>query len=254
MALFTDGPASTIEDLTAQDSQLLDVAQAEGIDLTRKLALAQEEAGLEIEGLLERLRPGEPALWGPSTTGLENVVVTPALKAWHTFRTLEAVYRDAYHSQLNDRYAAKRDEFRDLAKWAYEKLVQGGIGIATDPAPQAVTPVVAPAPGVVTNGTYYVTMAWVNAAGAEGAAAAPAAIDISGSTFQVQPGAAVARMAGWNVFAGTAPESMALQNGAPLGIGQTWVQPSPVTTAGRTPGTGQSPDYMQPVPRLIQRG
>src|SRR5690349_21619073 len=121
MALFTDGPASTIEDLTAQDSQLLDVAQVEGIDLTRKLALAQEEAALEIEGLLETLRPVDAALWAPTSMGPANVVVTPALKAWHTFRTLEAVYRDAYHSQLNDRYAAKRDEFRERAKWAYEK-------------------------------------------------------------------------------------------------------------------------------------
>ena len=34
MALFTDGPASSIEDLAAQDSQVLNVASSEGIDLT----------------------------------------------------------------------------------------------------------------------------------------------------------------------------------------------------------------------------
>ena len=36
MALFTDGPISCIEDLTAQDSQLLNVASVEGIDMTQK--------------------------------------------------------------------------------------------------------------------------------------------------------------------------------------------------------------------------
>ena len=43
MALFTDGPVSSIDDLAAQDTQLLDVANAEGIDVTRKLGLAQDE-------------------------------------------------------------------------------------------------------------------------------------------------------------------------------------------------------------------
>ena len=42
-----------------------------------------------------------------------QVVVTPPLKLWHTFRTLEMVYGDAYNSQLNDRYAGKRDEFHE---------------------------------------------------------------------------------------------------------------------------------------------
>ena len=38
MALFTDGPLNTIEDLRAHDSQLVDVASTEGIDLTKKRA------------------------------------------------------------------------------------------------------------------------------------------------------------------------------------------------------------------------
>ena len=38
---------------------------------------------------------------------IEQVVVTPPLKLWHIFRTLEMVYRDAYNSQLNDRYAGQ---------------------------------------------------------------------------------------------------------------------------------------------------
>ncbi len=47
-----------------------------------------------------------------------RVVVTPPLKLWHMFLSLEMVYRDAYNSQLNDRYAGKRDEFHGMVKWA----------------------------------------------------------------------------------------------------------------------------------------
>ena len=114
MALFTDGAISSIEDLTGHDTQLLNVANVEGIDVTRKLALAQEELGVEVAGLLGRRcyrATGAPP-------AIEQVVVTPPLKLWHVFRTLEMVYRDAYHSQLNDRYAGKRDEYREMAKWA----------------------------------------------------------------------------------------------------------------------------------------
>ena len=88
--------------------------------MTRKLALAQEELGLELETLLSQLRT--PLLLGGlnAPPAVDQVVVTPPLKLWHTFRTLEMVYGDAYNSQLNDRYAGKRDQFHERAKWAYE--------------------------------------------------------------------------------------------------------------------------------------
>ena len=49
MALFSDGPTNTIEDLRAQDSQLMDMANTEGIDLTQKLSLAHEQIGVDLE-------------------------------------------------------------------------------------------------------------------------------------------------------------------------------------------------------------
>src|SRR5438270_739661 len=130
MALFTDGPASTIEELAAQDSQVLNAASSEGIDLTVKLELTHEMIGMELAEQLRRA----------SGFGLTHVVVTPPLRLWHTYRTLENVYRDAYNSQLNDRYAGKRDQFRELGRWAYERLLQAGIGIALQPAPRAAKP------------------------------------------------------------------------------------------------------------------
>src|SRR5208283_1053215 len=224
MALFTDGPASSMEDLAAQDSQLLDVASIEGIDVTQKLALAQDQLTLELNGLLTRLSYVDQLFWLAPQPNLGSVVVTPALKLWHTFRSLEMVYSDAYNSQLNDRYAGKRDQFHSSAKWAYGMLVAAGIGVATVPVPRAAIPTVtaaaAPAPGIpLPDGTYYVTMAWVNIAGEDGDSAIPATIATTGTSLLVQPaGAPPKTAAGWNVYVGTGPDSMALQNGSPVAI------------------------------------
>src|SRR5262245_38505875 len=118
MALFSDGPISSIEDLHGHDTQLLEIASIEGIDVTRKLALAQDEIALDVAGMLSGTS---------SPARIVNVVVTSALKLWHTYHALELVYQDAFHSQLNDRYAARRDEYHEMARWARERVVQGGL-------------------------------------------------------------------------------------------------------------------------------
>jgi len=254
MALFMDGPVSSIDDLAGQDSQLLDVANVEGIDLTRKLALAQEELALELDTLLTRLSYTEQPFWYTAGPKIGTVVVTTPLKLWHTFRALEMVYGDAYNSQLNDRYAGKRDQFGARARWAYEKLVQTGVGIASDPIPQAAVPILTAAAGSLADGTYYVTMAWMNKAGEEGASASTTAITTVSSSFLVQPINAPANATGWKVYAGGAPDSMVQQNVAPMATGQVWRQPNTLNSAGPAPGSGQAANYMRPVPRVIQRG
>jgi hypothetical protein len=253
MALFTDGPVSSIEDMTAQDSQLLDVANVEGIDLSRKLAAAQDELGVEIESLLARMSYGDTSIWRGSSKGLGGVIVTPALRLWHTFKTLEATYRDAYNNQLNDRYAGKLQEFQKRAKWAYDKVVEAGIGMSSEPMRRAAAPEVATAAGTLPAGVYYVAMAWVNGAGEEGASSLPAMIETAG-TFEVQPGVGPEKAAGWHVYAGVAPDVLVRQNASPIQMDTTWLQPSPLITQGIGAGNGQAPSYIQPVPRLIQRG
>jgi hypothetical protein len=254
MALFTDGPISSIEDLTGQDSQLLNVASVEGIDVTQKIALAQEEIGLELGTLLARSRYTEPAWWFAPPVDLSRVVVTAALKLWHTNHTLEMVYSDAYNSQLNDRYAGRRDQFHKMARQAYETLRAMGVGMASQPVPRASTPNLAPAQGALPDGTYYVTMGWINSAGEEGAAALPATITTASCTLLVQPGTPPQGATGWNVYAGAAPDAMTRQNVAPIAIGQMWMQPGGLALTGQTPGCGQAPNYFQPMPRIIQRG
>ena len=254
MALFTDGGISDLEDLIALDSQLLDVATVEGIDVTRKLASAQEQIGLELITMLNRLDFVAEPFWVSSQPRLKDVVVTTPLKLWHTYRALEMVYSDAYSSQLNDRYAAKRDQFHEAALEACEKLIQIGVGVVSHPVPQATPPQVIAVPGNLPDGIYYVTMAWLNSLGEEATSAVPAVITLSASTLQVQPAPAPATATTWNVYVGHAPEAMVLQNSSPIPAGAIWIQMNPLVQTGQRPGRGQEPNYFKPIPRILQRG
>jgi hypothetical protein len=254
MALFTDGSISGLDDLTAQDTQLFDVATVEGIDVTRKMALAQDELGLQLVTMLGRLSFVDQPIWLAPQVSLSRVVVTASLKLWHTYRTLEMVYSDAYNSQLNDRYGAKRDQFHQMGQWASNKLVEIGIGIVTRPVPQAATPQITTIPGSLPDGTYYVTMTWVNDAGEEGASAVPAVVTSAASALQIQPEDPPQNAAAWNLYAGGAAETMVLQNSAPIAAGQIWQQSAAFAQAGQKPGSGQQPTFLKPTPRVIQRG
>jgi hypothetical protein len=246
MPLFTDGPASTIEDLAAQDSQVLDVASVEGIDLTRKLALAQEAVAVDLEAVTRRS--------GTGCVPMSHVVVTAPLRLWHTYRTLELVYGDAYYNQLNDRYANKRDRFAELGKWAHERLILTGVGMTPRPVPRAATPDVEIGPGAAADGTYYVTMEWLNGTGEQGAPAVPAVVTTASSGFTVTPGTAPVAASGWNVFAGPNPDSMVQQNDQPIATGSVWSQTAAVRNTGPAPGRGQAPSYFHALPHVIQRG
>jgi hypothetical protein len=258
MALFTDGVPSTVDDLAAVDSQLLNVAHVEGIDVAQKLTLAQNELSLELITLLTGYSYYDQWLWVTPKPNLNSVVVTPPLQLWNTYRALEMVYSDAYNNQLNDRYGGKRDQFHEMAKQAYEKLRDLGLGIANAPVPKAAPPaVVAAQPvsgGNLPGGTYFAAMAWVNAAGEEGAASEPTAVTTASSTFLVEAGNRPSLATGWNVYTGTDPNTLALQNAAPVAAGESWMQPGILSTTGRMPGTGQRPNYFRPIPRVIQRG
>src|SRR2546423_634072 len=111
--LFTDNPTIAIEDLTNYETGLLDTVRTEGINLTVKILLATNEVGLQLESQYTPLGLTGANLNSPLT--LMNIVVTPPLRLWLIFHTLELVYRDAYFSQLNDRYLAKWNEYKALA-------------------------------------------------------------------------------------------------------------------------------------------
>ena len=81
--------------------------------------------------------------------GVSDVVVTRQMKRWHAVHTLEIVYRDAFNNQLNDRYQAKFQEYRELARDAREHTFQFGVGLALIPIPQAQPPVFSAVAGLI---------------------------------------------------------------------------------------------------------
>ena len=259
MSLLNDGPPSGMVDLMAQDSQVMDVAVQENIDVSGKLALAQEEVRLEVKSMLDSLTSTTgligtyQGLWAGVPPGVGNVAVTPALKLWHTYRTLFLIYSDAYYSQLNDRYAGRRDEYREMAKWGRERLIQTGIGMVADPIPVAMAPGVSESGGTLTAGTYYVGISWASGRGQEGACSLPASISTSGGAIVVTPGDAPSNAAGWHVYVGTAPDTMVRQNGAVLPLGSTWTLVA-VASSGVAAGRGQALEFVLEAARVIQRG
>jgi hypothetical protein len=243
MALFTDGPIAATDDLVGQDSGLLKVASTEGIDVTRKLSLAMDELALELTNLL------------PTLEGLNFVAATPAIRMWHTFRTLELVYRDAFQNQLNDRYAGKRDQFAVLGKWAFDKVMEAGLGMINNPVLKAAVADLTYFPGQQSSATYYVCISWTGAQGEEGAAGEWAAITTpDGNVLSVRAVNPPANAAGWNVFVGLSPDSISQQNSSPLAVAQPWLQQGAISTRGRAPGDGQTADYLRIVARILQRG
>src|SRR5258708_21316612 len=140
--LLIDTPAIEIQDLADHETIMLDTASAEGIALTVKIGLARAEVGLQLLAHFPQL--------GLVNIALKNIVITPALRLWLIFHTLEIVFRDAYHNQLNDRYKAKWDEYKDLSTFASGLLFQIGIGTVVDPIPQADPPRLSTVPGSLT--------------------------------------------------------------------------------------------------------
>lgn len=262
MALFTDAPISTLDQLAAQDSAALDVASTEGIDATAKISLAQDELGIEITAASSRspFSPATGSVWWPGTVltttlQLSSIVVTPPLRLWHAFRTLELIYRDAYNNQLNDRYLGKWRSYTDLAKWASAMLMQTGVGIVSDPVAVAESPQVDVIGGTFQANTYFAQAAWVNSRGEEGmASAVTSATALDQTSVQVTANNPPANATAWNIYAGTSIDSITLQNGAPITAGQPWLLPVSGLVPGRVPGTGQAPNYYRVLPRYLQRG
>jgi hypothetical protein len=252
--LFTDSPAITIENLANYETGILDTAATEGINLTVKISLAVNEVGLQLQS---RFPPLGTANNAPNSwLTLENIVVTPAMKLWLIYHTLELVYRDAYFSQLNDRYQAKWSEYQSLSTTAAGQLFQIGVGTVPDPIPQPDRPALSLVPGTLEAAKYFVEVGWVNSSGEEGAPSEMEGLDVpSGDTLQVRAINAPANAVSWNVYAGVAPDSLYLQNSIPLAPGASWIASSSgLNTTGRQPGDGQQPVYLSPTPRILLRG
>jgi hypothetical protein len=238
MALFSDGAISTVGELMAYESALLEVARIEAIDLTAKLGLANEELAVELEAFLAR---------DDSGFSLGQVVVSDALHKWHTFRTLGLIYRDAYNRQLNDRYEGKWKEYDRLASWAQRALYDTGVGMTMNPIPRAGVPAISSVAALAAAATYYLSVSW-RAGLAEGAASEVTAWEAAeGTAPVVAAGNPPANATGWNVYAGYGDSGLTRQNDAPLGLAETWTAPASGLREGAPLGNGQAPElFLRP--------
>lgn len=246
MSLYTDSPVFTIEELVAHETSILDMASGEGIDLTAKIGLAVEEVGMELLSSLRRLG---------NELGLGHVVVTPPLRLWQIFHTLEVAYRDAYHNQLNDRYKGKWQEYRELARWASGLLFQIGVGMVTAPIPEPAAPTLSSTPGPLSAGPYFVRVAWRNGNGEEGASSVTKSIELGeGSALRVRVESPPPNTTGWNVYAGVMPTDLYAQNTTPLPAESEWTSSGALILSGKRPGNGQEPLTFRQAPRILSRG
>jgi hypothetical protein len=254
MALFVDGPASTIDDLTDQDSGLLEVAQSNGVNLSTKLRLATEEIRADLELWLLKPRPTIGEIWSPALR-VEQIVVNAELRRWQTMHTLALVYRDVYFTQVVDRYQAKWQGYVDLARGARESFLAGGLPAVNDPIHRAAPPVLIATTGAGSAGIFYASVAWANATGQLGAAS-----EVSSMTLTDENAMGVAAVnppanaTGFVVYAGAALSAMVQQTPTPLQVNGSFDFVPGAITSGPLPGAGQKPDFVRPVARTILRG
>jgi hypothetical protein len=254
MALFADGPANSVEQLADEDSGLLDTAETCGINIRKKLQLAWEEIRSDLNLWLERRRTVPSIVWTPLPS-VEQIVVNEPLRRWERMSALVDVYRDAYFSELVDRYQAKWDEYAKLSRTARETFIATGLDLVADPVRKAAPPLLGTVTGSDDGGMYYASVAWVNSRGNEGEASAPASIVVAGRQLMTVTAADAPNNAvGWNVYAGSSPASMTLQNTILLGVGDTYTYIPGAVSRGRAPGFGQRPEFRQPLVRTLLRG
>ncbi len=245
--LLIDGPVAKFNDLTIYESSIQDVASALSIDLTGKLELAKRQVSTKV-GIFLRRNGGEPF-------EIKNVVVTPELRHWLVLQALAETYRDAYHSELNDRYGAKWKTYVQESQEAETEFFEAGAGVVFAPVARPGTPDVRVTAGIHPANTYYIKTAWVNAAGEESAPSEPVVVDApDGNDLQVGPSQSPANTAGWTIYVGTTEENCRLQTPTPLPIGQSWSMLTAGLRNGVLPGDGQDPEWYIVPEQQIWRG
>lgn len=247
MALLVDGTLNTMESLKAQDSGVLEVAHGEGVDLTAKLEVARHEIEIEIDALLRRSGCGR----------LEQVAATTALKRWHLLLTLSMTYRDAYFSQLNDRYKERWRAYEVEARAAAERVLEDGVGMVNAPLARPGTVRAEVVAGSVAETVYWVKTSWVGVDGAESETSEGTMVAADWPhSLVVRPGAdgPPDAAAGWNVYVGPALGEERRQNAAVLALGEAWTLSTGSLAAGTKPGEGQAAEFYCSRRRMVRRG
>ncbi len=252
MALLQDGPISSLEDLRAYETSLLETASIEGVSLSNKLALAQQELGGEIlRFLIQQLEPTESV----TPSRLANVVATDPLRRWHALRTLSVFFRDVHHNQLNDRYRAKWDAYESEARSAARLLWEVGVGLVRNPLPRPMAPELLALPSEEEFPQLLLKATWAGGPAEESSASEAV---LFASVSQEKPTLTVKdpppRATGWHVYAGLTEGQLTRQTGTALALTDPWVMPSNLPVAGPAVPFGQTPDQYIRLQRLLFRG
>ena len=242
MALFTDGTPARIADLEKQESGVQEVAKTEGIDLETKLELGAEETADELLDFLLARGAQDPRAGERRRAGVGDVVVSRGVRRWHALHTLALVYRDAYFSQLHDRYRPKWEEYRRRARETKEELLRIGVGVVRRPLARPDRAVVSSGPGSQGSQLFYVRVSWTGPAGESAPSECIAYQTAPGSALQVEaPAGPPSEATGWNVYVG-ATEATARQNASPLPLGGVFVLAPGGPVSGPAAGEGQGAD------------
>jgi hypothetical protein len=102
---------------------------------------------------------------------------------------------------------------------------------------------------------FYACLAWVNAAGQEGAASEASSFEVpDGDLMTVSAAGTAANAVGFNVYAGAALSALVRQNDVLLPVSASFTYVPGEITQGALPGKGQKPDFVRPLARTLLRG
>lgn len=200
------------------------------------------------------------------------------LKQWVESKALAILYRSVLNRKVDDRFQEKFDRFVDQMEIYWARLLDVGIPVVYTPLPcpgatlepNAGSWIITETAGAGTAGAYYVAITWTasgyvsssNKGNAESASSSLLAFTTSGTNVLVvnitglNPPAGhpaslgyadgqtpYATATGWNVYTGTDPAYLRLQNPTPIPIAtKTYTFDAAPTTDGALIGEGQYPD------------
>ncbi len=252
MALFSDSTLSSLQDLQAYESSILEIASVEKVNLEVKLRLAHQE----IKNLIQQFLVDQTAnLNEKPAIQIEQIAVTDALKEWHVLHALNLTLRDCYHNQLNDRYEKKWQEYQKKSEQSAIRFFDTGAGIVWNPVPRAEKPVLERASGTLEVGSYEVYIAWLNQNLIEGEPSPPLIFETNDGSVPVLRVENIPSTAHfWNVYMCEIGKVPTRQNVVEIPVHSSWTMTGNELLTGKQVESGQAPDYFLRIMHQIKRG